>query len=128
MDHQDRFRWDGAPAGDDPSTRAPRTPPARPGALRPRRHPAKRSRVVAGVLSALTFLGLAGSMAARAATSSSTTAGSSGTTSSSTSGASSGSMSSSSDSSTGGSASSGWSAQPGSSGSFTLPNTISHAS
>jgi hypothetical protein len=93
----------------------------------PKRHAAKRSRVAAGVLSAMAFLGLAGGMAARSGSAAFTaqTGTSSGSSSS-------GSSSSSDDSSSGPTSggSTGWSAAPGSSGSgaSSQPNSVSHAS
>jgi hypothetical protein len=84
----------------------PKPPPtpgtARDGTRRParRRRPAARSRVVAGALSAVLFLGLGAGMAAsQAGTATTTTAGSSATGSQ----------------DDGGSSSSGWAATPGSS-------------
>ena len=78
---------------------------------RKRRHAAARSRVVAGVLSVATFLGLGGSMAIRsAATATAAGAGAGGSPSSSTSSSTSSSSSKSTDS--GPSGSSSWSAQP----------------
>ncbi len=131
------FTWDGPPAtpsGVPPMPAAParRHPSGRHAAspARPRRrHAAKRSRVVAGVLSALTFLGLAGGMAARSAgtstTATSTSSGGSVTSGSRTSDDS--GTSTSDDSSSSGST--GWSAAPGSSGSTgTQPSSVSHAS
>jgi hypothetical protein len=79
-----------------------------------RRHPAARSRVVAGLLSAVLFLGLGAGMAARQT---------SATTTSAT--VSSGSASAQEDS---GSSSSGWAATPGSSSSDQSPMTSSQGS
>jgi hypothetical protein len=79
-----------------------------------RRHPAARSRVVAGLLSAVLFLGLGAGMAARPT---------SATTSSAA--VSSGSASAQEDT---GSSSSGWAATPGSSSSDQSPMTSSQGS
>jgi hypothetical protein len=90
--------------------------PTAPGPRRParRRHPAARSRVVAGLLSAVLFLGLGAGMAARQ-TSAATTSAS----------ASSASASVQDDT---GSSSSGWAATPGSSSSDQSPMTSSQGS
>ena len=87
----------------------PTTPAGPTGRPTRRRHPAARSRVVAGLLSAVLFLGLGAGMAARQTTASA---------------AASGSASAQEDT---GSASSGWAASPGSS-SDASPMTSSQGS
>jgi len=87
-------------------------PTASAGPPRRRRHPAARSRVVAGLLSAVLFLGLGAGMAARQTGAATTTS------------AASSSASSQEDT---GSASSGWAATPGSS-SDASPMTSSQGS
>ena len=85
-------------------------PPRRPA---PRRHPAARSRVVAGLLSAVLFLGLGAGMAARPTSATATTA------------AATSSASAQEDT---GSGSSGWAATPGASSSDQSPMTSSQGS
>lgn len=94
----------------------PTPTPAGPRRPARRRHPAARSRLVAGLLSAVLFLGLGAGMAARQ-TSSATTASSSS--------AASGSASAQEDT---GSSASGWAATPGSSSSDQSPMTSSQGS
>ena len=99
-----------------PTTAGPRRPTGGP-SRRParRRHPAARSRVVAGLLSAVLFLGLGAGMAARQTSATPTTS----------SAASSSSASAQDDT---GSGSSGWAATPGSSSSDQSPMTSSQGS
>ena len=129
MDATRAFNWDGGPA---PEGRVPAEWPGGPRASRPRRrrrHVAKRSRMLAALLSAATFLGLAGSMAARAAgtsTVSATTGSATSTGSGSSSSSSSRSNSSSSSSSSSGTT--GWSASAGSTSGSGQTHTVSHAS